>query len=476
MTVEFTESNEDQPTTSLGDIPRSKDQVTRSHLRIAYRFADKFGSQFIHVPGLGSKGKTADWRIWDGKRWAEVTGGETHTALFELIESAWAEARLDTSLRKDLDGAQSAGGTKGALEQASKLAAFARSVNDMDEDRYLLNLQNGTIDLRSMAFHPHRREDMLTRVARAGYHPDAQAPRWHGFLEEVLPSKEVRDFLQRYVGVALFGEVREHALVILLGAGRNGKGTFYEAVSWMLGDYAGQADPELFMHKEGAHPVGQMDLIGRRWVVVSESERGRRMNAAAMKRLTGGDNIKARYLFGHWVEFEPSHTPVLVTNWMPNISGDEFAAWDRVSVVEFSKYIAPEKRDKHLKDKLRAEIDGILQWALDGWRNYMERGWQLDEPAEVRQTTEEQREDVDYISKFIDECCIEEPGAEELQSVIRSHYNSWRLMGDKAFREAPEYSAADFSRVIVQRDGLGKKRGTASKSYFIGIRTKRAGE
>lgn len=468
MTVEFTDQPD--PDVSLSEIPRNKDQVTRSHLRIAYRYADKYAGRFIHVPGLGSKGKNFSWRHWDGKRWAESLRGETHTALFELIEEAWVEARLDPSLRKDLDGAQSAGGTKGVLEQAGKLATFARAPQDMDNDRHLLNLENGTFDLRSMQLHDHDHGELLTRVARASYHPDAHAPQWLAFLEEVLPDEEVREFIQRYVGVSLFGEVKEHALVILLGAGRNGKGTFYEAISWMLGDYAGQTDPELFMHKEGAHPVGEMDLISRRWVVLSETERGRRMNAAALKRLTGGDTIKARYLYGDWVEFEPSHTPALVTNWMPNISGDDSAAWDRVSVVEFNTYFPPERRDKHLKEKLREEVDGILLWALEGWRDYKDRGWQLDEPDAVRHTTEDQRDQLDYISMFIEEHCTEEPDAKVLQQDLRSAYHSWRIMPDKSMREAPEYSRNDFSRVITQRPGIGKAKLTGNKSYFTGIR------
>ena len=121
----------------------------------------------------------------------------------------------------------------------------------------------------------------------------------------MLPDEPVRAYLQRVVGVALLGKVIEHVLAILTGTGANGKGTCYKALCWALGDYASTVEPDLFMHREGAHPTGEMDLLGKRLVVVSESERDRRLAEATMKRLTGGDTIRARRMRQDFVEFEP---------------------------------------------------------------------------------------------------------------------------------------------------------------------------
>ena len=477
MTVEFNPSDEDQPAASLKSLPRNKDQTTRSHLRIANRFLAKYEGDFIFVGGISAKGKQEGWMHWTGSHWALAEGGQVHTALWELLEDAWSEAMNDTSLQADIRGAQSAGGTDGVLRQASRMPGFIKEASDLDGDGLLLNLENGTLDLRSLKIKPHDPRDFITKVARAGFYKDAKGERWEKFIEEVLPDPETRAFLQRYVGVALSGVAREHALVILLGAGRNGKGTFYEAISWMQGDYNAQADPEIFMHKEGAHPVGQMSLMGKRWTVVTETQRGRRMNAATMKRLTGGDPITARWMHGNPVTFEPSHTPILVTNWMPKISGDEMAAWERIQVVEFDIYIPPEKRDKHLKDTLRTEADGILLWAIRGWHDYLARQWQLDPPADVLRFTEEQREEVDYVAHFIENRCTVDPTGSVLQAELRGEYNVWRLMPDKARDEAPEYEGPDFSRVVRQHSrAIGAKKGAKNKSYFTGIRMKYQGE
>lgn len=465
--------SDDQPTASLADLQRSKDQTSRSHLRLAYRFAAQFAGEFIYVPGISAAGRHEGWMHWTGTHWELAEGGEVHNSLWQMLGGAWSEAINDTGLQQDIRSAQSASGTEGVLRQAARLPEFKRSAKDLDNDRMLLNLQNGTYDLRSFTMKPHDPADLITKVANAEYHEDATSERWDSFIEEVLPDPEVREFLQRYVGVSLSGQVREHALPILVGDGRNGKGTFYEAIQYLEGDYAGQADPELFMHKEGAHPVGQMALLGKRWVVVTETQRGRRMNAATMKRLTGGDPVTARWMHGNPVTFEPSHTPILVTNWMPKISGDEHAAWERIHVVEFNTYIPPERRDKHLKEKLRTEVDGILLWAIKGWHDYLSRGWQLDPPQSVLMFTEDQRSDVDYIAHFIDEHCVLQDGAAELQGELRSRYNSWRLGLDKARDEAPEYERNDFSRVVRQYSrAIGTKKGAKNRSYFTGIRLK----
>ena len=121
---------------------------------------------------------------------------------------------------------------------------------------------------------------------------------------------------------------------------------FDKTIRFVLGDYAIAAEPDLFMHREGAHPTGEMDLRGVRWVSVSESDRDRRLAEATMKRLTGGDTIRARRMRQDFVEFEPSHTPLLITNHLPKVSGDDPAIWRRLRVIPFDVVIPEDEQDK----------------------------------------------------------------------------------------------------------------------------------
>lgn len=451
---------------SLADLEPTPDRVFRSHLRMAHRMADACAGRFIHVDSIG-------WYFWDGMRWQEARRGEPERALWdEVLKPAWAESLGDPALQADVKSVQSSGGTQGTLSQASKLPQFARLAEDLDSDPYLLNARNGTYDLRSRTLRAHDPTDLCTRVLNADLSDAAVAPRWERFLAEVVPDAEVRGFLQRYVGVSLLGQVLEHKLLILLGDGRNGKGTFYGAVSYALGDYAISAEPELFMHKEGAHPTGQMDLMGRRWVVVSETERGRRLNASTLKRLTGGDRIRARRMHRDFFEFEPSHMAVMVSNFLPKVSGDDPAVWARIRVASFDVVIPEERQDKGLADALRHEADGIVQWAIRGWIDYCARGKQLGEPSAVLMATEEYREDNDDIAQFIAEFYVRsgEPGACELQKEVRSVYESWRIVNG-----APQLSPREFSRVMV-RHGFETVVGSKNRRYFAGMRRRLVGD
>lgn len=417
----------------LATLPGQQPEVHSGQARFAYRLAQAFSGRLMHVHGIG-------WFRWDGCRWTEDDRGEATRAVLQILRDALGQSLDDKSLRTDVRKCESAAGISGILQIASALQPFAHTVNDLDADPYLVNVANGTLDLRTMQLSPHSPADRITKVTRAAYCPDTPAPTWESFLERVLPDEDVRSFLQRYVGHGLAGRVLEHVLAILTGTGRNGKGVFYGAVGHALGDYASIAEPDLFMHRENAHPTGEMDLLGVRWVVVSESDRGRRLAEATVKRLTGGDRIRARRMRMDFVEFQPSHTAALVTNYLPKVSGDDTAIWARIRVIPFDVVIPAPDRDPHLGEKLEIEADGILAWAVQGWREYQAQG--LAEPAAVVTATDAYQADSDAIGRFLTECSIANPHMFVSVGDLYERWARWsaedgtETVGKKAFGEA----------------------------------------
>lgn len=383
--------------TPLGIRPES---VHRGQLRMAYRLAGAHAHRLMHVHGLG-------WFVYDGTRWREDTRGKAKDAVYDVFRRALSESLDDKELGTDVRKCESAAGVAGVLDLATALEEFAFTVADLDADPYLLNVANGTLDLRTMELRAHAPADRITKVTRAAYDPAGTSRDWDVFLAQVLPDESVREFLRRYVGVALCGRVLEHVLAILTGTGRNGKGVFYGAVEHALGDYATVAEPDLFMHRENAHPTGEMDLLGVRWVVVSESDRGRRLAEATVKRLTGGDRIRARRMRQDFVEFAPSHTAALVTNHLPKVSGDDPALWARLRVVPFEVVVPKEQQDKRLPQRLELAADAVLGWAIQGWVDYGRVG--LAEPAAVVAATDEYQADADALGRFLTECCATSP-------------------------------------------------------------------
>lgn len=397
---------------------RSDDEVHSGQMRIARRLADQYRDKLLYPHGIG-------WHQWDGKRWALDDTRAATRAVIAVLRRAIAGSLGDKQLNSDIRKCESANGVAGVLALAAAMPEFAVAVSDLDPDPYLLNTADGTLDLRTGEQRQHDPADRITKVTRAAYDPQAPGHIWTAFLERVLPDEAVRAYVQRVIGVALAGRVIEHVLPIFTGTGANGKSVFCTSVLWSLGQYASTAEPNLFMHRDGAHPTGEMDLLGRRLIAVSESERDRRFAEAAMKRLTGGDTIRARRMRQDFIEFEPSHTTLLITNHLPRVSGDDPAVWRRLRVVPFTVQIPADERDPHLGEALQAEADAILAWAVAGWQEYQRRG--LDEPQAVLGATDTYQTDSDAVARFIAECCTtSSPVLKATTAHLFDEFQRWR--------------------------------------------------
>ena len=401
------------------------DQLHRGQLRMAYRFADRHAADLMFVHGLG-------WFHWDGTRWAEDTRGQATRAVADMLRAAIVEAaQLDPQRRDELIAdvrkCETSHGINGVLELASALEPFACIVGDLDPDPYLLNTANGTLDLRTFELSAHDPKNRITKVTRAGYNPEAHSAEWLQFLEQVLPDTEVRDYLQRLVGVSLLGKVVEHIFTIATGTGANGKGTTYSALLWALGDYGHAAESDLFMQAKSnpnAASPALMGLRSKRLVVVSETERDQRLAVALMKNLTGGDLITARPLYGKPVTFQPSHTSLMVTNFLPKVAGDDPAVWRRVRVVPFDVVVPPDQRDGYLGERLELDADAILAWAVRGYRDYLARGG-MDEPDAVQVATDEYKRESDAVARFIDETCTVNAHAVAATTELFERWQRW---------------------------------------------------
>lgn len=410
MTANVVDINTAKPT------PVNTEQV-RGQLRMAERLGELYADRLIHVAGLG-------WFYWTGSHWAEDDTGQAKRAVIDVLKIALANSLNDKTLRPDVDRCSTNAGVEGVLGLAAALDVFAVKVKELDADPYLLNCQNGTLDLETFELRAAKPSDRITKVAGGSYDPDAQSDLWDRFLATSLPDAAVREFLHRYTGLGAVGMVIEHVLAILTGTGRNGKGVFYTAISHALGDYAAIVEPDLFLHRQGAHPTGEMDLRGLRWAVVSETERDRKLAVATVKRLTGGDPIKARRMRKDFVQFDASHTAALITNHLPKVPADDPALWARLRVVSFDKVIPRAEQDPHLPTKLRGVADAILAWVVQGWRDYVNEG--LNEPESVRSATTHYRDESDAVRRFVEERCLTGGAFKTTTAGLYDAWETWR--------------------------------------------------
>lgn len=418
------------------DPDADPEATTSGQLRMAYRFARTNTGRFLHVDGLG-------WLKWTGTHWAEDGAEKAATrAIYAVLKAAFTESFHDERLRKDVQKCQSAAGVAGVLKLASVMEGVEANVNDLDAHPDLLNVANGTLDLRTLDLRPHNPADRITRVTRGAYVPDAPGIAWASFLAQSLPDRAVQGFLQRYVGQALCGRIVEQRLPILTGQGGNGKSVWFGAVNHTLGSYALTPQADMLLAKRNRTAFdGSVELRGRRWAVFSEVNEGATLDPETVKRLTGNDEITARGLYQKNITFPPTWSLAMVANHKPEISDTSHAMWRRVAVVPFEVVIPEAEQDRRLPAKLHAEADAVLTWAVRGWQDYQQQG--LNDPETVRVATDAYRNDNDQITRFLAECTQQLPGTSATTTQLHAEYQQWCLsgnggerVGSKAFSQA----------------------------------------
>lgn len=417
---------EDEQPFEAGTPPAALPDRGLDDIGNASRFADE------HHEGLRYCAAWARWLAWDGSRWADDDSLEALRRAKQtsraLAEEAAAEA--DEQRRKDLLGHARRSAGEPRLRSMLALAASDLRIvvrpAELDADPWLLNTENGTVDLRSGELHPHRPEEHLTMLAGAAYDPEAQAPLWQAHLRRCLVDDELIAFLQRLAGLSAIGLVREHLLAMLVGGGQNGKTVTMDAIAAALGDYAAASTASLLL--QGRRGVGQAtpeiaDLRGRRYVTVSETPEDARLAAERVKWITGGDTITARRLHGNPFSFRPSHTLWLGTNHKPRIADDSPAIWRRVLLIPFTVTIPESERDLKIGEKLAAERPGLLRWIVDGARAYLSDG--LKPPPAVTAATDRYRTEEDFFKAFLEERTIAEKDASAPAAALLKAYTAW---------------------------------------------------
>ncbi len=368
------------------------------------------------------------WLIWDSRRWAVDETGEIHRRAKQTVKGIYREAsEAEEKRREELAKHALRSEAEARIQAMISLAKSEVPImpQALDASPWLLNTTNGTVNLRTGELRDHRREDLITKIAPVEYDPEAAklAPTWAATLERAIPQPAVRAFFKKLCGYAISGDVSEHVLPVLYGTGANGKSTILNALLEAAGEYGMQAAPDLLIAKRGGHPTEVADLFGMRLVASIEVEDGRRLAEALVKSLTGGDKVRARRMRQDFWQFDPTHTAFLCTNHKPEIRGTDAGIWRRIRLIPFTETIPPEEQDRKLPERLRAELPGILAWAVEGCLEWQREG--LTAPDEVRRATGNYRAEMDVIGAFLrDECEVGKDYNATFKEVF-ARYEEW---------------------------------------------------
>ena len=373
------------------------------------------------------------WIVWSDHRWQIDNDGavirlakETVTAMYREAIEIQDERHRQELIRHALRS-QAEPRLRAMISLAESESDIVVSPKKLDANPLLLGLKNGVVDLKAGQFRPGRREDFITKQAGVSYDPRASCPGWLNFLATVTGgNKDLQSYLERAIGYALTGLVREGVAFVLHGIGSNGKSTFRETLHALFGDYAIAADAGLLTERK--IPGGATEEIARlkgcRFVAVNETSENDQLHEARLKFITSQDTITARNLYGHFFDFFPSHKAFVTTNHKPIVRGTDEGIWRRLHLLPFTATIPREAIEKDFRERrLMPELAGILNFAIAGAVAYLKDG--LNPPVIVRAATDDYRQDMDVVGQWIEERCERGSHMSVPSSVAYWDYSNW---------------------------------------------------
>jgi len=430
----------------------------------ARRLVDTCGDVIRFCPAVG-------WYIWDGTVWNEDKKGEIFQYAKRIVKDMYSMIKDEPNtmkqnkLLKFIQSTENQRPLKSMIDSASNEPGIPIERESFDKNKDLINTKNGVLNLKTGVLAPHKKALLLSKQIPCDYDSNAQCPQWNAFLDQIVPDKEIQNFLQRFFGYSLTGYTSEQVFVIAQGNGSNGKGTMVDTILDVMNQYGKTCEPDTIIQKKYGRSSSNdlADLQGARLVITSETEQNQILDEGRIKKITGQDTIKCRFLYQEFFEYIPEFKLFLMTNHEPIIESQDHSIWRRVLKVPFTVKITRENADLHLREKLISEREGILNWLVIGAVNWYDSGLQI--PEIIRQSTIEYKEELNIIGDFLSMCTDNDLTSKVTSTNLYKVYVFWC----KAFEYDAETQNA-FSRGLTERGFKPSKIGGVR--FRVGLKIK----
>jgi len=316
----------------------------------------------------------------------------------------------------------------------------------LDRDWFLLCTPDATYDLRKgiSGAQSHNPDDFITKMTACS--PGNQGSEiWQDALNTVFcGDPALIQYVQRVAGLVCVGQVFQEAMIISYGDGRNGKSTFWNALSRVMGSYSGNisADSLTMNCKRNVKPE-MAETKGKRLLIASELEEGTRLNTSTVKQLCSTDAIFAEKKYKAPFSFTPSHTLVLYTNHLPKVGAKDTGIWRRLIVIPFKAKIEGRSDIKNYTDYLYDNArEAILQWMLDGAQQAIELEFKIPLPSCVTEAIEAYKAENDWLGHFFDECCEIGDDLQAKSGELYTAYRTYCVTNGEYIRSTTDFYAA----------------------------------
>ena len=335
----------------------------------------------------------------------------------------------------------------------------ARETSEEENEKRILNLKNGLFCLDTYTPKPHTPDYFSVVQVPIEYVPEAECKRWIRFLGECFPRQsDVTPLIQEWFGYCLVPDCRQQKAMVLVGEGANGKSVF----CGVLSDLVGRENVSAVSLSQLGQTFTVALIQGKLLNVTTEVEMKRSLEEGIFKALIAGDPVKAERKYEPPFFFKPYARFLIATNNLPSVNDTSDGLFRRLIIVRFEEQISEEKQDRDLPAKLRGELSGILNWALEGLKRLEARG-RFDIPASVAEEIEEYRQESNHVRLWREECtkssCTDWTTAEALWQ----SYRKWCLE-----KEVSPFSNIKFgkelgrllrTKSVLVGDARNRKRG-----------------
>lgn len=287
-------------------------------------------------------------------------------------------------------------------------------------------LLNGVFDVKTQTMRPHRQSDYLETVVPVAHDPEADCPIWRQCLWDYFGEDADRNIkmlaLQQFFGYVLLPHAKYKKALILLGEGDSGKTEPLKLLENLVG-----SDNTCSVGVEDMDdPRARVPIVGKMLNKLSElsadsviADGGFKTLISTQEAMLFDPKFVAPYMYS------PFAKHVIVTNKLPGVNDLTKATYNRLLIVHFHKIIAAKDQDRTLTEKLKGEIAGVLNWALQGALDLIEHGGQFVEIPESSLLIEEYRRRQNDMNAFLDEETERVEGSYVFAKSVRVKYRSW---------------------------------------------------
>lgn len=344
----------------------------------------------------------------------------------------------------------------------------AIAITEFNSKHELFGIQGHVFDIDTLHLRNAQASDLVFKTLGTSYDETATCPQWEQFLDTATQgNKEMIDYLRRLVGYFLTTSTKEQEIYYFYGSGANGKSTFLDTVSALLGSYSVKISSKTFIRNNGVtNSVAAMAnlamLAGARLALTDETDDSdASFDTQTLKSISGDAKVTGRFLRCNPITFDSTAKVVMYGNDKPygNINDEGF--WRRFRFIHFSHVVPKNERDANLFTKLKAELPGILNWALVGLKDWQKNG--LNTPEAMLKDSQDYRIELDTIKEFLDGAIEQETGNVIPASHLYDHYQTWTKENLKtaeskqAFSKRIRYYLASYKNVEPFRNS--KTRG-----------------